>query len=153
MPNEWLAAPKNRSVVSEVYCYAISFRARYNICGANSFIALLHQSSSWCAVAKRRGGGFYLLSNKWCVPVVQNNIATGGICARGAVPIYCEQLVCEKWLEFYRSCSFSVKDNWCFLFQLVPCARTKTFGAFTYLFRSVRCICRPVLTLPLSARG
>ena len=71
MPNEWLAAPRNRSVVSEVYCYAISFRARYNICGANSFIALLHLFSSWCAVAKRRGGGFYLSSNKWCDPVVR----------------------------------------------------------------------------------
>lgn len=90
MPNEWLAAPRNRSVVSEVYCCAISFRARYNICGANSFIALLHLFSSWCAVAKRRGGGFYLSSNKWCAPVVQNNIATGGIRACGAVPIYLE---------------------------------------------------------------
>ena len=71
--------------------------------------------------------------------------------ARGAVPIYCEQLVCEKWLEFYRSCSFSVKDNWCFSTQWVPYARTETFGAFTYLFRSVRYNCRPVLTFIIHA--
>ena len=149
LTNGW-ERPKIDPLLPKFIAVQYLFRARYNICGANSFIALLHLFSSWCAVAKRRGGGFYLSSNKWCGPVVRIISLLAAYARAALCPFISKQLGREKWSEFYRSCSFSVKDNWCFSLQLVPCARTKTFGAFTYLFRSVRYNRRPVLTYTIT---
>ncbi len=70
LTNGW-RRPKIDPLLPKFIAVQYLFRARYNICGANSFIALLHLFSSWCVVAKRRGGGFYLSSHKWCDPVVR----------------------------------------------------------------------------------
>ena len=115
-PNEWLGTPQNRSVVTEVYCSAISFRAKNNICGANSYVAFILSSISWCAVAKRRGGGFYLSSSKWCGPVVRI-ISLLAACARAAL------------CPFIANNS-SAKSGWNFI--ALARSRLRTIGAFRH---------------------
>ena len=95
LPNEWLTAHKNRSVVTEVSCCAISISCTYCICGANSSIAFIYLFSSWCAVVKRRGGVFYLSAIKWCDPVARTIVATSYVRAPDGVPSCWEQFDCE----------------------------------------------------------
>ena len=92
------------------------FRADNNIYGANSYVAFILSSISWCAVAKRRGGGFYFSSNKWCDPVVR---------IISLLAAYARAALCP-----FIANNSSAKNGWNFI--ALARSRLRTIGAFQH---------------------
>ena len=87
-----------------------------NICGANSYVAFIRLSIPWCAIAKRRGGGFYFSSNKWCDPVVR---------IISLLAAYARAALCP-----FIANNLSAKNGWNFI--ALARSRLRTIGAFQH---------------------